>query len=64
MQGIGKTENIMSLIIDNHLIVSENFIKMLGVNFDEKLNFNIHISEICKKARQTIECVEKTVPIS
>jgi hypothetical protein len=28
--------------------------KLLGVTFDDKLNFRVHISEICKKASKKV----------
>ena len=43
----------MSIKISNDLISNITDEKILGVSFDNKLNFNIHITKLCKKAAQT-----------
>ena len=35
-------------------IESSGSLKLLGVTIDDQLNFNIHISEICKRASQRV----------
>ncbi len=39
-----------SIIIDNNVIQSQRAVKLLGVNFDSALSFNVHVNEICRKA--------------
>ncbi len=41
---------ILELCIDGVVIRSELHVKPLGVHIDQRLNFNYHITEICKKA--------------
>ena len=38
------------LTIDNQTIKSVTSVELLGVHLDDKLNFNLHISEICRSA--------------
>ena len=37
----------ISLTIDNQTIKSVASVELLGINLDDKLNFNLHISNIC-----------------
>ena len=37
------------LIIDNKEIKTTNSIKLLGINIDDQLRFNQHISVLCSK---------------
>ena len=36
--------------------------KLLGVNFDKKLTFDDHISDICKKASRKISALDRVTP--
>ena len=36
------------LTIDNQTIKSVSSVELLGIPLDDKLNFNLHISNICK----------------
>ena len=40
----------VSICVDNYNIKSIKCEKLLGIKIDNKLNFNIHVDEICKKA--------------
>ena len=42
--------------ITNKTIKSEKYVKLLGISIDNKLNFNLHITELCKKGISAIEC--------
>ena len=44
-----KEENF-TFDLDNVTIIPDNVVKRLGVHLDSKLNFENHISHICKKA--------------
>ena len=44
-----KYSSLSYVYIDNDLIESEETVKLLGVEFDERLNFNDHITTILKK---------------
>jgi hypothetical protein len=46
-------ENI-SFNLDGNIIKCDDEVKLLGVTFDFMLNFNFHISNICKKASQQL----------
>ena len=46
---ISKRDKGLSLIIDNDLIECSKSVKPLGVTIDNKLDFNEHISKLCKK---------------
>ena len=35
--------------VDNQVIKSVSFVQLLGIEIDDKLNCNLHISKICKK---------------
>ena len=47
-------EKYKSLNIGGTEIKYEDAVKLLGVTFDDMLNFDQHISDICKKARQIL----------
>ena len=44
-----KDENI-TFNLDNNIIHCEDHVKLLGVTIDFKLSFDLHISNVCKKA--------------
>ena len=46
---ISNRDKGLSLIIDNDLIECSKSVKPLGVTIDNKLDFNEHISKLCKK---------------
>ena len=43
--------------LNNVNIPCENEVKLLGVTIDFELNFNSHISNICKKASKQLNCL-------
>ena len=45
--------------IGGQLIKSETNVKLLGINIDNKLNFNYHVSVICKKAARQINAFQR-----
>ena len=45
------------IYLDNDLIESEETVKLLGVEIDEKLNFNEHIKTILKKGNQKLHAL-------
>ena len=45
-----ETQAAHKLIIDNKIIKTTNSIKLLGINIDDQLRFNEHISILCSKA--------------
>ena len=44
------------IVIDNKMIESSKSMKLLGLTIDRKLNFGIHINNICKVASAKIKC--------
>jgi len=52
----GKNNNDLSINvnIDGHNVKSTPDLKLLGVTFDEKVKFNIHISDMCKLASKKV----------
>ena len=51
-----KISNLLCLNIDGQKIKQSEHVKLLGVQIDNKLNFNAHIKELCKKMNQKL-CV-------
>ena len=46
-----------SIVINNKTIESSKSVKLLGLTIDNKLNFGIHINNICKVASAKIKCL-------
>ena len=53
-----KIENFQ-IEIDNNILIDEKYVKLLGVYLDKNLNFNKHISELCKKAARQINVLKR-----
>ena len=49
-QAIFLTSSDKEFKIDHITLNSEPSVKLLGVNLDTDLNYNIHVQQICKKA--------------
>ena len=47
---VSKNAEKVSIVIDGHTIIGTDCVKLLGVNIDNKLDFNHHVSTIYKKA--------------
>ena len=43
--------------VDNHVIKSVSSVQLLGIQIDDKLNFNLHISKICKSAANQLNAL-------
>ena len=43
--------------VDNQVIKSVSSVELLGIQIDEKLNFNLHISKICKSAANQLNAL-------
>ena len=47
---LGKLKDSYELLIDNHKTDLENFVKLLGIEIDNKLNFGKHFTTVYQKA--------------
>ena len=58
---IGKKTNNNNLTfnLNGNNITCEDNVKLLGVTIDSDLNFNNHISEICKKASMQLNILKR-----
>ena len=49
----------VSIILENEIINNSNSVKLLGVTIDKKLDFNEHVTELCKKANQKLHALAR-----
>ena len=55
-----RNENNQSCLkINNQTIKTTNCVKLLGINIDSKLNFDSHISDLCKKASMQLKALNR-----
>ena len=69
-----RMKDSYALNINNQTINSENCVKLLGIEIDNTLSFNKHISTLCKKASNQLNAIgriqkytgfkEKKVPLN
>ena len=57
-----SSSNKVSICVDNYNIKSSKCEKLLGIKIDNKLNFNTHVDEICKKAGQKLNALSRVTP--
>ena len=53
-----------SIVIDNKTIESSKSVKLLGLTIDNKLNFGIHIKNICKVASKGLGRIRNRINLS
>ena len=51
--------NQYTLNIDDNQATSEKSMKLLGVNIDNKLSFDEHVSSLCKKASNQLNAISR-----
>ena len=56
---LNTTENDFKLNIGNDYISNSSYQKILGVYFDNKLDFNTHVSKLCRKASQKLHALAR-----
>ena len=49
----------VSIILENEIIDSSDSVKLLGITIDNKLNFNEHVSKLCKKASSKLHALAR-----
>ena len=54
-----ENSNFCNLQIDNNEIETTNSVKLLGITIDRKLNFDIHISDLCDKASMQLNALNR-----
>ena len=57
-----KDDNIV-FNLENNFINCEDHVKLLGVTIDFKFNFDLHISNVCKKASRQLNVLKRIVDI-
>ena len=53
-----KDENV-TFKLDDNIIKCEEHVKLLGVTIDFQLNFDLHISNVCKKASRQLNVLKR-----
>ena len=53
----GRFSDLHKLNIDGKEITSEKFVKLLGIDIDNKPNFETHIGKLCKKAAGQLNAI-------
>ena len=56
---LSDVDNDLNIKISDELISNSSYEKILGVHFDNKLNFNTHITKLCKKAGQKLHALAR-----
>ena len=54
MLGHGDTDRIINITVGGEHIEQSRLIKILGVNIGEKLNFSLHVSEVCNRVSKQV----------
>ena len=53
----GKMENRHEMYIDNKKITSEHSVKLLGIEIENQLKFDNHVSTLCRKAGSQLNAI-------
>ena len=56
-------EEDVSISLDNEVIRGNKSVKLLGIKIDNKLDFNDHISSICKKTSLKLHALARVAPL-
>jgi hypothetical protein len=66
-RNINTNMESMDVSIDGQMIKTTDQMRLLGVDIDEKMNFSVHISEMCKKVSRKVGvlmCLRNMIPES
>ena len=56
---ITSSKTPVGIEVSNITIMSEEKVKLLGIYIDNRLNFDYHISQLCKKARKKLHALTR-----
>ena len=56
---LSDVNNELNIKISNEFISNSSYEKILGVHFDNKLNFTTHITKLCKRAGQKLHALAR-----
>ena len=56
---LSSSDTNLYAMIDNHKILNSRQVKMLGITIDNGLNFNEHVTKLCKKASQKLHALSR-----
>ena len=56
---LSKKQNNLYAVINSHEITNSNSEILLGITFDNELNFNEHVSNLCKKASNKLHALDR-----
>ena len=56
---LSDTNENMVINIANDKIANSSYEKILGIHFDNKLNFNTHVTKLCKRAGQKLHALAR-----
>ena len=59
---VPKHDNDVHININNKIIKGEKSVTLLGVKIDNKLNFDEHVTDICKKANKKLHALARVAP--
>ena len=57
-----STNETVKIQVGNYNIANSKCEKLLGINFDHNLNFDKHLSELCKKVSRKINALSRITP--
>ena len=60
---LSHTDNNLTLNIGNECIPNSSCENILGIYFDNKLNFNSHVSKLCMKASQKLHALARVATL-
>ena len=59
---VPKHSDTVYINLNEETIKGESSVKLLGLTIDNKLEFNAHVSNLCKKASQKLHALERIAP--